>query len=113
MVEPGGRELIPAGSVARGTVEHVKRVGLGLVRERASDPEWMPPEGGMLDLLFSGDPEAAAVIDHGDGGIARLLQAALARAHALRAAAARAPGHVLVCEELDGAVGHYAQAVRA
>ena len=58
-----------------------------LVRERASDPEWMPPEGGMLDLLFSGDPEAAAVIDHGDGGIARLLQAALARAQAAREAA--------------------------
>lgn len=36
VAEVGGRELIPAGSVARGTVEHVKRVGLGLVRERAS-----------------------------------------------------------------------------
>lgn len=31
-----GRVLIPAGSIARGTIDRVRRVGLGLVRERAS-----------------------------------------------------------------------------
>lgn len=35
-VVDGGREAIPAGTIARGIVEHVAKVGLGLIRERAS-----------------------------------------------------------------------------
>jgi len=55
------------------------------LRQRAADPDFMPPEGGMLDLLFNGDPEAACVIDH-NGDIARILAAAVQRANAHRAA---------------------------
>ncbi len=35
-VSVNGKELVPAGAIAHGIIEHVRRVGLGLVRERAS-----------------------------------------------------------------------------
>ena len=54
--------------------------------ERAKDPEFMPPVGGMLDLLFNGDPEAGCVIDHGSD-VANLLAAAVERSKAHLAAA--------------------------